>query len=883
MSTLKNFFTTTILGLICLNAIAMEDQDLLANRTAGNLDNPPPIGHTPAQSAPLATAATPATATPAPATLADSAATLGVLERELTTMHRSLHELITYFNLGQERPRPAAEGSTVYQRILNLHHGRPLPRRHNPEARPEGLAEAIKTGLIETRNSMRQFTQHYNDKADTAELEQNIPNLHQMVERLDHLRGNLRGLFNTINPIADRHQGEIDAAQHTLATLHDHFNRYTQQEEAEGDQQTPMSNADRNLTQEISAFFLYSGNQLQAVRQSIDTARAEINALSHAIFDLQESALKPFEHVEELVIKAKQAQEQTIADSATHQINEGAGFWTRKWASAKKAVQVSGSFVKRQAIPLGNLFFTTMLPHMPLPIQIPQRLTITQNSIEQLIPRLDEIRKELNVAWQAEHEIINNIRTLCMVLNNDTKNFHIHHLEEVEHSLATTVATTEIKSAALQIFLKKIAPTAIDFIPTPLKNAWKRISSMISQKTGIAPATQPEETTFHTEQTLDAHYTNLLIRTENPKFLLYDIAARTRFNTGRFSYVIKPMIHEIEKAVGGPLRYIKKNPDDEEWNKYPEKAINPQTGEQKIDPQTGKKLVIRKHVEFPFDQMERPVERYNTLMKSLADESTPLEHPWLLFFKPTPWVVRGIENILCTADPALSPAPKTSAVHNDTDTPFTSTSLSGFVWSGLKKMVYLPTRAISTAFGTALKACKDWAVDKARIITEPFMQTMPARAVTTTITDLKDTTIRLCTLIREQIKRSGATMLSNALDFAMKKTIDNLKLNLREGHPASESISALQKAVQEYKIEGLAATIQAFIANNHQQIRSFAKKYQELQRIDPIIPQDPTTQTEMPQEATIKNDQLRRELDNLIHGWKHVTRAEQPRPALVAH
>lgn len=373
------------------------------------------------------------------------------------------------------------------------------------------------------------------------------------------------------------------------------------------------------------------------------------------------------------------------------------------------------------------------------------------------------------------------------------------------------------------------------------------------------------------QQTFDDKYTTWLINTQNTHYLLYDIAARTRFNTGRFTYLIKPCVYAIEQAMG-PYKKTAEIQD-----------INPIL--QELEKRNGmapiyrcmnheafkKRLAVVAPEILPKGHMEQPGERYNTIMGTLADEATPLEHLWLPFSIP-PCTIRMLENILCIADPQLSVAQvdKKVVAEPSANHRFTSTSIKSFIWNGIKHLAQWPARNLTPVITKAVRSSYDYINWSTRLVAQPFTGFITdffnnhygkrAKGILTRrIGDLRTR----CYAIKVGSARITRTLLTKICE----KQVLKLEQAMREGHPVSEQVAMLQEFVASHQVEGLARWGQAECAHHAPQIRAFARKYSQIQRIDPILPTDHEGEP-VEAKATIKDARLRGILGTFVDGWK---------------
>jgi len=776
--------------------------------------------------------------------------------------------------------------------------------------------------LTNSERLVRQLIEHYNPEANAQELAQNINDIRQSTDQLALLGRQVDTLFDETRPIVNQHLEHVRTTKRTIAALRHHLRQYIRQG-IDDEEQTPLENTDRNLTREINAFFQFTQNRLNEAHRSIAATLREIGTLSGEIIAAQQ-ILEKIAHTEELItgVLPTPAPAPQEGEAPGAEATAGGTLW-KLWSASKtvvgtvfaprderkkngaKVAQAVGNFVTGTVIPNARLVTEPVLQTSLRPANIPQELGHAQEALGHLMARLDETLQRFRTAAATEAEMKNNLQMLCTILDtHDNPHFQLRGQAEIERSLATSIVASNLRTEAirwlfrsfkrpgqrgergipfipnLETIISRIYPEAArlaDQQPTPGQAGheadehqpiearqhklpilgrliYGARDSFIGARDGVSDIIRPrpadprqparwpgarrimdqlapelpamlatgnaqeDDIQPYGQQTFDDRYTSWLINTQNPNYLLYDIAARTRFNTGRFSYLIRPFVHKVEEVFG------------------------------------------------PREQNERPGERYDQIMHALADESTPLEHPWLLFSAP-PSAVRGIENILRVAhtdDEPLPPAPRQVAITNGADAPFTSTSFTGFIWNGLKRIARWPARKIGPILVRTLSACENGISLGARMITGPFINRGP-------IINLRRSIIGIKNFIARKIQKAkvwGAIKIRFMLAATVgDQAIRNLERNIREGHPASERLAMIQELVANHQLEVLTRPLQAAIAHNHQRIRAFAQKYENIQRIDPIIPKDPITRLPIYQEAVINNDRLRTDLGSFVEGW----------------
>jgi hypothetical protein len=126
------------------------------------------------------------------------------------------------------------------------------------------------------------------------------------------------------------------------------------------------------------------------------------------------------------------------------------------------------------------------------------------------------------------------------------------------------------------------------------------------------------------------------------------------------------------------------------------------------------------------------------------------------------------------------------------------------------------------------------------------------------------------------LKKHAAQKFRSALmEWKATKTfVQIVEEKIREKQPLSDRITAIQKLARHPLMGELVRKGLATAAHHAPTIRALAKKYGQIQRIDPIIPLSPDGE-QIEAESTIKDARLRQDLGSFIGGWSS---AKQPGP-----
>ena len=841
MKTIKLLFAMNILGLLCFNMAAMQEKELNIP-----MQHPVPAYHHDENNEIFFDAVD----HPVDGTVQiDPTNQLRTLKEQLIASRTRISRLASVFGLCDTRAN---------QRAAKIDEVRLFPVVIAPSgtiAHPR--IPHIHAILTNEQAAINQLIRLYEPQQN---IQERTTEIRRISAQLEQAEGQLHTLLGQAAPLANQDHEQANAIDDTIDALRNHFSGYMRQGIVDA-QYVPLENADRNLTREINAFFLCSKNRLAEVRRSIDTTLHEIQTIEVEVQTTRQvlENIVRTETAEPIttpvnqpgIVQSVASKAWTIGSGITYAFGTATHVFGTAWSHRQ---EVAGLFTEegrkkaqeatvRAATSLIQNRLAQNRPALADPAvqnrvqadAIPQELTHIQETLGQSITHMNGALERLRTAIATEEEIKANVGVLCSVLDNrDNPNFQLHNQEKVESSLATDILKSNLWALAMRQLLAfrpalnrplpDIPVPMIGNIPLPSTEAFLMRLFPDAARTAFDQSEQQQAIDadniqpHRQPQTFDDRYTGWLINTQNPNYLLYDIAARTRFNTGRFSYLIRPFVHAAEEGFG----------------------------------------------QLPRSEKEQPGDRSREIMRALADESTPLEHPWLLFFKPAPFVVRGIENVLRTADPTLPQQTQRLADAHGADTPFTSTSPQSFIWNGLKKLVRWPAQQVAPLVISALSTCGNGIKRGAEIMAGPFVHMGPIvelRKTMITVKDLISRKFQAAAVATAKTIRTGLTLITN------EHTIPNLERNIREGHPASESITMIQDAVANHELEGLTRPLIAAIAHNHQRIRALAQKYQNIQRIDPIIPLDPVTRQPINQQATIRDARLRTDLGSFAEGW----------------
>lgn len=688
-----------------------------------------------------------------------------------------------------------------------------------------------------------------------------IPVMQKTIQNLSDLDHRVAKLIGDTKPLIDSHVAHVTTISSTIDALSDYFRKFLHEQEG----QTPLDNADHNLVHEINAFLLATKLRLEETKLEINKSVDEFRSIFKEIAATKEILEKLAITKTKIKEQIAQDQSQPPAPAPEPAALQSSTFFQRVTQISTRAATSlftgAAHALGKGACALADKIYPAFLPLENIPRELGRAQTLFQDALT----RLDNTLKHLRSAAATEDKMIRNVRMLCKILDTtdqkkvekkkqdqkrdpNEEEFHLLHQDEIEQSLAKSMASSTLRILAIKTILEQTKGSKMGSLARFLLKRFslgKVFPEFPDMLDGAESHTSDKQSAGDMQsddpQTLDDRYTHCLIKMDKDphyeNYLLYDIAARTRFNTGRFSYLIRPAIYKLE-LIAGPRR---------EKIDYDKKRQRDATGI-RLPPQK---------------RMELPGERYHELMRALADKSTPLEHPWLLFNLP-PWIVRFIEQkILLTVTPSLDPLFGNKAVkpvekaleEPQSAAPLTSTTFRGFIWNALKRII--PARQIGNYVTQTLSTCVNGIKRFADIITGPFINKKPIIAIKN--------------FIGQRWQKCGFWMASAARKMLKQlnngRTVKNLERNIQEGCPASERLELIQRIAANYHLGWGTKTLQALIAHNHQSIRAFAQRYLKLQHIEPIIPLDPITYEPITKDSTIHDKRLRTELGLLLQGW----------------
>jgi hypothetical protein len=682
-----------------------------------------------------------------------------------------------------------------------------------------------------------------------------------------------------------------------------------------------LEKCDFNLVKEIEAFLDNTSLSLSDTHNKIANLTDAIKATSDTLSSIRRR-LETISENEKTILSLTQSQN-TSHEPPEQQIGTQRHGLLGALKAASTAIGHATDRVLTQAVTEVNALTKTAVA-----MDNRKELSDTQEALQSEIIRLNSLVQALRDAAKAEYVTLQNLQTLCTILDSHKNpHFRLSDQEKIENSLATALIKSNfLKLASYSLHslpeipligslvkhaIQKIEPTAditmrqIEERPPHYPPLGQILFGSISlfNKLGKRLQNSPPiykddsrqlDITQEEQLVLDDRYTSWLINTQNPQYLLYDIAARARFNTGRFTPFIKPLVHSIEQHVlGGPYGKIENKHDLEELRKYPDYKVDPQgnimykikrdtSGEfmhqadepvYELDQQGAPiPIAIRKFVQHAREHYEQPGERYTDIMHMISD-AVPLEHAWALLKIP-PCTIRTIENILRIAsqkayedewldESPLPAAPEIQQQVGTSEEPFVSTSATTFIWNGIKKLSNWPIRRINNLCVKALQYWTPYFHQTVNIITSPFIDSLPYKIITTAATTTKSYVQPKIHSLKIQSCRTARSLLYYLAANQMRL----LESKVRQQKPISGLLSNINAQIKRHSAHGLVRWLLAEGAYNAAQIRSFARQYDTLGRIDPIIPNDPATV----QLASIKNYDLRKKLGSLIEGWETPT------------
>lgn len=800
----------------------------------------------------------------------------------------------------------------------------------------ERLKEKLKTRIkvlpVEQRPELYTCLKHLLKDIDPIIIIRNVKDddIYQEWRQLADVKERIMELSERMVPSVNDHLKSLHALNDTVASIQKHFRKYLL-EGVESDRHEPLSNADRNLVREIDAFFQITQETIEKEHKDIDQALREFAKLSADIENIQsqmqklvaiKGTLDPalWPHDDPRYIEYRQVVER---ERDVRKQQQEAGLLQRLGQGALSVV--------KKAAPLVGALAQSLSPQYRTIDAIPQELTTIQGNITSLIEHLNEISQKFRSAALSEQTAIENLRILSKIFDMDNddhhearigfneeawqdiyskirernkdgqdagpehdkigrsiasdqeQSFHIPYQEEIEQSMAKQILASSLRTQAVKGLLNHILKPSkqgqgMQLIPmVSLDSVMKSMfpeyetlqrpvealepqSSLAGRVAdGVRSLAHPSKTLLrgvgraieehvpelpqilahprgeqgymqpNVSQTFDDQYTTAIIGTRNAHYILYDLAARTRFNTGRFSYLIRPLVHMLEEKAGGPLKV---------------------------------------------NEEEKPGDRYHAIMKALSDESTPLEHPWLLFSIP-PRAVGLLEAILRVANADGQGFPEVEQQQKSaTQGRLRSTSFENLVWNITKRVAAKPFGAMAkwvkescTSIGHGIKQCVQCAY-------APFKKPVKKgqENIGTVFSGQLKKYPRLAHMIERLKIKSRFVWREYATPQGIARKIrallpigivGTLERYMREKHPASEQLALLQNFIANHHLEVFTDTITAAISHNSQRIRDFANKYLRIQRIDPI------------NAHVIHDDRLRSDLGSFIQALPRVQQWQQ--------
>ncbi len=809
--------------------------------------------------------------------------------------------------------------------------------KDSKERLKEKLEARIKVLPVEQRSELYICLKHFLRDIDAAIIIRNFKDddIRREGQQLAEVEEQVRKLSQRIRPYVNHYLESLRAITDTIRSIRQHFRKYML-EGIESDRHEPLSNADRNLIREIDAFFEITQENIEKEHKNIDQALREFVELSADIENIKGQIEKLFT-IKGTLDPALLPHDDPRYNEYMQALEREQDVQRRQPGSLQRVVQGVLSVAKKAA-PLVVAFAQSLSPQYRTIDTIPQELTTIQRNITSLIEHLNAISQKFRSAALSEQTVIENLRILSKIFDMDNddhhearigfneeawqdiyskirkrnkdgqdarpehgkivrsivsdkeQSFHIPYQEEIEQSMAKQILASSLRTHAVKGLLNHILKPSkqgqgMQLIPMvsldsvmksmfpeyetlqrPVETLEPQSSLADRVADGVRSLAHPSKTLLrgvgraieehvpelpqilahprgeqgymqpNGAQTFDDTYTTAIIGTRNVQYILYDIAARTRFNTGRFSYLIRPLVHMLEEKVGGPLK----------------------VGE------------------------EEPGDRYHDIMKALSDESTPLEHPWILFSIP-PRVVGLIETVLrvANADGQGFPEVKKRQQESVSQGHLKSTSLGNLIWNIAKKVAAKPFSAMAKwvkgsciSFGNGVKQCAQYAY-------APFKK--PLKSGRESIGVAFNCQLKKCpklSRIVEHVRAKGSSALRYSEDIFQRYAtpqgiarkirallpigiVGTLERYMREGHPASEQLALLQNFIANHRLEVFTDTITAAISHNSQRIRDFANKYLRIQRIDPITAD------------VISDERLRSDLGSFAQAWPRVQQWHQ--------
>jgi hypothetical protein len=673
-------------------------------------------------------------------------------------------------------------------------------------------------------------------------------------------------LDKNIKPIVNRLSKNISDFDDVLGQLEAYFLGYIGSYEFD---------SDRNLAHEILAFF-------QLIQKKMNRSIAE--EIAHNLQEISQCC----QRVENVIRNASSWIETTIKHLASQEAAASSMAYeshvddaSRDGLSSRRITPSVLGGLKRVCSIALTLVKSISPTYTPV-YQLPQTMYNLEREITELISSLTKTSRKIHAAALGGQDVVEHLRIFSKIFYVDDSegaprtgrgpSFYIPHQDEVERSMAQDTLLSQLRTYAARSLLQHIlkistAEDGMPLIPTigltsiigsmfiehkSHTNSPEKLQSQTSHTHGIIDAVRrlsqphagllrpigraiekyvPEVSSIvddlhksggceqqEVAQDFDTRYTQAIIQTQNPRYILYDIAARTRFNTGRFSYLIRPMVHKIEEVIGGPLET---------------------------------------------DNYERPGDRYHDFMEILADETTPLEHPWLLLWPPTRLAVKMIEGVLRVAnhDGQGFPEARQSEPAKQQDQ-LKSTSFRNLVWNVTRKFSEHKVGSVVAWFKDSCMAWVDGIQQCARFAYTPFKKPLKRgfenlgtglrtiNGYLSRYTRLSRIAKRLrekmCAYAPRTVARNTALLIRQALPTKLVKTLED---HMRKGRPVSTELSLLMDFIRNNHLGEFTDTVGAAISHNSRSIRNFAAKYLDMQSPVPIT------------KDVIRDDRLRSDLE----------------------
>ena len=304
----------------------------------------------------------------------------------------------------------------------------------------------------------------------------------------------------------------------------------------------------------------------------------------------------------------------------------------------------------------------------------------------------------------------------------------------------------------------------------------------------------------------DDYYTNAIIKTRNQDILLYAIAARMRFRTGPFGFLIKPLVKTAEEVTG-------------------------------------------------FE--------YGNIMNILKDPSTPLSTPWKMFKMP-PMLVRFMEHIICKAKPELEKQHVDARKELDQKNKQQQSQTTGTEKTELQQH----SDQSHGFFGSLWKRAsrlKDNIVIGTQNLLHRVLGKKRVNYATSKLAIIGTLGVNLLSKCRQLLAQGTLKVVRTCVPTA----IGDLEQALAKGTKPSETLDKIQSFISDYELSMFRGPLSAFLKRNHERIRAIAEKYNNLQQIDPLNPSQPQEDPKKSKivDYTIKDPNLREMVAQLSDGW----------------